>query len=236
MTYAELFKKLRYELKYDREVKTKDHDIQYTVFVDEKKKRIWLAFQATNGIVDWRDNFDFFFQKEPVQLYKDQVSVIRVHRGFKKAYKSAKDQIMFDLTELIIKHPDFEVIITGWSHGGGLSYVAAEDINFRTRPDQKDPNTGLKPIVITYGSPKVFADDVSVQYYRQCVKETIEFADRNDITARVPFGYKKASLCGYIGDKKVNIFKLLNPFKYHCTYADEKTYENMAEAGITYVL
>ena len=174
MTFSELFRHFRYTLKYDKAIRTEKHEVQYTIHIDEVKKRIQRFL-----------------------------------------------------------HHDYEVIIAGWSHGGALSFIAVEDINFRTRSNKNDPDTGLKPIVLTYGAPRVFSDDASIEYVRSCVKLFVEISNYNDITCRVPFGYRRTSTCGCIGDK-FNFFKLFNPFKYHSNYEEEETYRNIGEAGISF--
>lgn len=66
-----------------------------------------------------------------------------VAKGWADAYKSANDLIMEKLISVL--KPDYNVEICGWSYGGAVALLAAEDFYFRTK---------IKPDVITFGAPK----------------------------------------------------------------------------------
>lgn len=190
-----MYRELR-NLKYDKAGK----DVDYKIVLEGDILKVF--FLGSNSKIDWIHNFDF-----PITVYKNQVSPIKAHRGFVKAYKSANDAIF----EKIGKIEDLStkiVYVVGHSYGGAMSILFAEDFYFRYN---------IKPKVITYGSPKVLYGKKATEYVRSCCNEVSQFAHRNDIvTYMPPFPfYKHVSLVRF---GKFNFFSLFNPGKYHQCY------------------
>lgn len=201
-------------------------DCDYDIEINDEKKKIYLRFQESGSKNDWKNNLNFFvgnakifftFAKSP---YKEQVLPFKVHRGILKAYKSANDDIMNRIFNILNEKPDYNLTITGWSHGAGLALFAAEDFNFRSRTDKKDPNTGKKADVYTFGGPAVIFGDDSVEYFKKCINKIYEFCNNKDIVTYLPpkfFGYRhvnRVNIASFIVESK----KMLNPQKYHTTY------------------
>lgn len=200
---------------------------------EENKIKIFLMFQDSNGFKDWINNLRYFASIYTKKPYKNQKSKnLVLHSGFLHAYKSSNDFIMdcllykIECERLNNKNSEIEIIITGWSHGGGLSQLAAEDLNFRTRKDINDVNSGIKPKVIVFGSPKVLVFNSTAEYVRSCCSEIIEVSQFNDlITILPPFlRYKHISKNLKRVGTKLNIFKLFNPLIYHTSYDDKSIY------------
>ena len=230
MNYAQLFNHIKNDGCSWKSVERDKHSVQYSIEVDDKTKVIRLLFQESSDKIDWRDNFKF-----PSKVYKNQTSPILAHSGFAEAYKSANDIIMEELINKISSSSGFKVVITGWSHGGALAQLAAEDLNYRTRALSTDPNTGVKPIVVTFGSPKVFKNKASVEYVRDCCESVTEVAQHNDIVSRVFWLHKHLATNKKLGEKYC-IFKVINPFKYHTEYDKEELYagKEFDKSGIIY--
>ena len=184
--------------------KTVGDDVQYAIFSDDKN--IYLAWQQTTSERDWQINFDF-----PAKMYKKQESCICVARGWGNAYKSCNDEVMNDfITRLGDKQP----VICGWSYGGAMSVISAEDFYYRTK---------IKPVVITYGAPKPLFGAKCQKYVLSCCKEVYQWTHVNDLVTIMP------PLIGYyrLATNKLGKFNLIEFFKpniYHCIYGDKNIY------------
>lgn len=186
-------------------------EIDWKIIVDEVDGVIRLLFQETNGKQDWKTNLDF-----PVKPYKRQQKCFFIHRGFAKAWKSCNDEIMKAFIDAKMRFPLYKTQISGWSHGGGLAPLAAEDFKFRT---------GVKvDELITFGAPKIIFGIGSLVYFRKVAKTIHNYCFAYDFITWVPPFYcnvKKTLL-----DKK-NCWKMWRVFqivKYHCGYGEKEYY------------
>lgn len=203
-------------IKTTKDYKTAGDSVDYKVLVDDENHRIKLLFQCSHGDVDWKNNFDF-----PVKPYKEQENTLYYHRGFAKAYKSANDAIMSDLISAVSKNQEYVVEISGWSLGGAMAVLAAEDFNFRT---------GRLSVLITFGSPKVCFGKKTKERIKNCCFLIRQFANVNDCVPDMPPfpGYCHVDEVK-IGYDSWNLFRWLNPNKYHTAYGDLKQYEEQSK-------
>lgn len=124
MTLLDYFNNCQYSGKW----KTIGNDLQY------KLESNILYLQPTSSNSDWKINFNFI-----PRSYKNQNIKWFVHRGFFNQWQSVRDILLPEL--LTIK----DLIIVGYSHGGGLAQIIHEDIYF---------HTGNNVETILFGSPK----------------------------------------------------------------------------------
>jgi hypothetical protein len=188
--------------------KTVGDDVQYAIFSDEEY--LYLAFQQSVSKRDWQVNFNF-----PAKLYKNQKSCILAARGWGNAYKSCNDEIMNDFITKLKADVRKKPVICGWSYGGAMSLLAAEDLHYRT---------GHKPTVITYGAPKPLFGLKTKNYVLSCVSEVYQYTHVNDLVTIMP---PLAGYCRLKTDKigeKFNLIKFFNPEKYHCIYGEKNDY------------
>lgn len=206
MTHSELFSYLKRKSNYTKV----GLDVDYDIEVDDVNKTIGVFFEESATEQDWKTNFNF-----PVRPYKHQKSCLWVHRGFKKAWKSANDKIIREVID-IRSRTGYNVIFIGWSFGGAMCQFAVEDFFF---------NTGIRSDVITFGAPNVFFGKKSVNYVKSCCKSVVQFANRNDVVTIMPPLYSQ--ICKIkIGDK-FNLFKLFKPKIYHCNYDEVLKADNL---------
>lgn len=201
MTDAELFTLIK-DKKDWKKIKTKKHELNYFIMLDGTD--LYLLFQESDGKKDWKDNLNFI--PFPCKVYKNQENKLLCHRGFMKEYKSGNDEIMAELIVAIHQHTPKRVIVSGWSNGGAMALLATEDIHYRT---------GIKPILITFGSPKVAYNKETVKTFENACLSITEWCHVCDIVTDVPFGGKHVRRVD-IGEKKP--FGKLNPWKYHTNY------------------
>lgn len=89
------------------------------------KKVLYLYFQCSEGVLDWKNNLDF-----PARAYSNGEMCWFVHRGFLRAWKSVRkeieDKIRFQLHRGGVTH----IVCVGYSHGAVLAGLASEDMQF----------------------------------------------------------------------------------------------------------
>lgn len=193
-------------LKNSHDYKTAGLDVQYKIVMDETDKVIRLCFQESASKQDWIINFTFW--KKP---YKHQEATFYVHAGYVKAWKSCNDVVMQELQQAVKDNPGHTVEIIGWSYGGFMALMAAEDWNYRT---------GDKADVETFGAPKGLYFKKSRDHFRSCCAGIKQHARRNDIvTWNVPwpwvYNVLKVEYC-----EPFSIKRLFNPNVEHTTYED----------------
>lgn len=184
--------------------KTVGNDLQYYIFKDNIKQKIYIIFQESRSKIDWKVNFNF-----PSKVYKRQSKFYLVHRGYVKSWKSCNDIIMNELISFIQSNPNYEVVISGWSYGGAISQLCAEDLYYRTK---------IKPTLITFGSPKILYFLFSKKHFENCCKEIKQYYQPNDfVTWMMPFFFVHHLNKVKCGDN-FNIKKLFNTEYLHMHY------------------
>lgn len=186
-------------------------DVDFLVQEDIENKKIQLIFAESNSETDWKHNFQF-----PIKLYKHQKNRFWVASGWGNAYKSASLEIFKVLAEKINMHPYFEIEIMGFSFGGAMAVLAAEDVFFRLN---------IKSNLITFGCPKVLFGKKTKEYFNKCCNSIKQYAHVNDIVTYCPpfLGYTNINVIR-LGNKRT-VKDLLNPYKYHQIYCDETLYK-----------
>ena len=95
----------------------------YAVQYDEGT--IYLLFEWSDGVTDWRRNLDF-----PVAPYKRMEDTWYCHRGFLKTWRQMRDEVE-GLVAAYKKHrPVGRITCVGYSHGAALALLATEDMAF----------------------------------------------------------------------------------------------------------
>lgn len=201
MTQWDLFKLIQ-----DTEYKTAGDDVDYQVTFIEGRPA--LLFQESTTKRDWENNFNF-----PRKLYKKQERWLRVHRGFGQAWKSANDEIMAEFFKAV-EIADATPIIAGWSFGGAMAILAAEDFNYRYKK---------WPEVVTFGAPKVAGDLWTASTIYSC-GNFIQYANVNDVVPLCPplpgFHHINKVKCG----RPFRLLQLFKPEIHHCNYGDLTIY------------
>lgn len=100
--------------------------------------RLTLYFECSNGVTDWRNNFNF-----PAKPYRAMTNLWFCHRGFLKVWKSIEPYISKDICDVSVKKID----IVGYSHGGAIAQLCFEYVKYN-RPDVEVAGVG-------FGAPRV---------------------------------------------------------------------------------
>lgn len=110
--------------------KTVGNDIQYKIVSNT------IYFCPSNSDIDWKTNFNF-----PAIPYKNQAIKWYAHKGYVKAWKSARDIILKEMLYYNV------ITIVGYSFGAAIATLAHEDFMY-TYPCNKVQT-------IVFGSPRV---------------------------------------------------------------------------------
>ena len=114
-------------------------DINYAFL--RKEDVLYLFFEASNGVTDWKRNFDF-----PAKPYKRMGKTLWfAHSGFVNAWKKLEPH----LAPLIHDRRIHQIVATGYSHGAAIAVLCHEYIWYA----RADLRTRLKSY--GFGCPRV---------------------------------------------------------------------------------
>lgn len=143
-----------------------------------------IYFEWSNGITDWKNNFDF-----PAKPYREMQDKWYCHRGFLKVWKAIEPHLKEQIMNPGIKW----ICIAGYSHGGAIAQLCYEYCKFN-RPDCYLLGYG-------YGAPRVVWG-----FLNHRVKERFEgfivVRNKRDIVTHLPpvlFGYRNIGTLFTIG-------------------------------------
>jgi len=87
---------------------------------------IYLLFEWSDGFFDWVHNFLF-----PAKPYKNMGSLWFCHRGFLKVWRAMRDEVEKNIRCKLATHPKIKnIVCVGYSHGGAISLLATEDMEY----------------------------------------------------------------------------------------------------------
>ena len=138
---------------------------------DKVNDTYYVKFRGTGSeLKSWATNFNFFQKK--VKFY-EKGELIKVHRGFLKAWSEVKDEIISKLG----KNPE-KIIVSGFSQGGALATLAYKDFKYRF------PKANIQ--AFTFASPRVFGI-VSAFKLKKTFSELIRVYVNGDLVTHLPF-------------------------------------------------
>ena len=149
-------------------------------------KTLYLFFEKSNGIVDWKNNLDF-----PAKPYHEMQDLWYVHRGFLRVFQSIKPRIKTLLAEGGIGR----IIISGYSHGAALALLCHEFCVFN-RPDLAEYIYGFG-----FGCPRVVWGRLNRRIRARFRNFTV-VRNCSDLVTHVPpwiFGYRHVGRVLHIG-------------------------------------
>ena len=162
MTDTELFKYLKHKSDYDVLL----GDFQYKVEVSNEDRRIYCFFEESQQKSDWVTNLSAL----PVHW---NYGMWWVHGGYRKAWKEHRYSILGVVKKLADNCPDYTVCFCGWSYGGAIALLAAvswwEEAGI------------TKPLLITFGAPKVALGSSTTKYFEHCISpDSRQYIHRSD--------------------------------------------------------
>lgn len=152
--------------------------------VELKGNTLRLLFEKSDGLEDWKNNFDF-----PIKPYKSMEHSWRCHRGFLKVWKAVEPYV----AEYIMNPHVRKIEIVGYSHGAAIALLCYEYCIFN-RPDVEVRGVG-------FGCPRVFWGAVPKEVKGR-FDNFVVVRNGNDIVTHVPpafLGFRHISKVVKIG-------------------------------------
>lgn len=201
--------------------------VEVGITVSHEFKRITTVFRGTDSLLDWFYNLIFF--KKTIK------SNIKVHYGFYQKIMKEKlfESLKNDLNFLEDKYPDYNLYITGYSLGGGLStlfgYLYSDFTN--------------KPIeIITFASPRVGNYYFMTEFDNKPNLNLYRIQNNLDIVPVIPFiNYYHVGYLVLIKNESLQIFYkynydnwTFNCFRYFNSqdHKLERYYDNLNQISV----
>lgn len=154
---------------------------------------LYLLFEWSDGFWDWFHNFLF-----PARPYKSMNKIWFCHRGFLKVWKAMRDEVETNVIMELETQPNIQnIVCVGYSHGGGISLFATEDMEFLYGDTYNVTGYG-------FGAPRVvwgfLPKDVKKRLQRFYVVRNIP-----DLVTHAPpaiFGFRHVGGVVKIGEKR----------------------------------
>ena len=184
---------------YDSYVYINQPKTKSVCYIFYNNNNIDVCFKGTSTITDICFNIDIY----PKLFLNDK---IRLHNGFLKKYLSLRENIIYNLNDIIKKKDIKEISFNGYSSGGALANIASLDMSYIYN------NITIK--CITFGSPRVGNEDF-IKTYNSRIFHSIRVVNKNDIIPLVPppILYKHVHQPILIENKN-NSFMSFNVYKY----------------------
>ena len=194
-----------YLLKKTRDYEVVGRDLDYKIMVNDEAKEVIIQFEESDSDEDWLNNCLFF--PWPLKLDK---KIVWTTLGYARIYKSAKNIPFEEFYNQIKEHPDYKVIIWGWSIGSAMAKITARHLEIRTG--------GKKQIdeLTTWGDVKCWYNPF-YSIKKRCVLIR-EYVTPNDVvTWCIPICRRDVK--NKVGDK-YSFKKTFNSEYYHLNYQE----------------
>ena len=192
-----------YCIKYTYDYEVIGRDLDYKIMVNDETKQVIIQFEETDCKEDWVNNYLFI----PWPLKLDN-KIVWTTLGYARVYKSAKDVPFNEFYKQIQEHPDYQIVIWGWSFGSAMAKIVARHFSIRTGGEV------LIDELTTFGDVKCWYNPFySVK--KNC-KKIREYIQSNDmITWCIPLCRRDVNC--RVGDR-FSLRKLKNSETYHISY------------------
>ena len=121
-----------YNIRYTYDYTEIGEDLDYKIMVNDETKEVIIQFEESDSDEDWKNNYLFF----PWPLKLDN-KIVWTTYGYAKVYKSAQDIPFNEFYKQIEAHPDYKVVIWGWSIGSAMAKITARHFEIRTKGQKK---------------------------------------------------------------------------------------------------
>jgi hypothetical protein len=161
-------------------------------------KGLYIYFQKSNGLVDWKNNFDF-----PAKPYRDMEDKWYAHRGFLRVWKVIEPHLKEAIMNPEVRH----ISIYGYSHGAALALLCHEYCKYH-RPDINVYGYGFGAPRVIWGFPN--------KRVKERFKGFIVIRNKRDIVTHLPpavFGFRHYRV-KTIGDGSYNSIDAHRPESY----------------------
>jgi len=148
-------------------------------FVAQKGSESFIAFRGTTTVSEWIRNLNVRLSGYVLGGFG------RVHEGFLETYVSMRKALLEAVGRL---NPRNRLFVTGHSLGAALATLALPDIAAAT--------PFARPVMYTYGSPRVGDNQFCTAFNGTCGKDSFRIVNTSDIVVSLPL---PAPVFGVIG-------------------------------------
>ena len=176
-------------------------DLQVGITISETNKRICVVFRGSESLYDWYYGLSFF----KTQLHND----VYVHSGFYEHLhnNNISLKITVEIIELLNKHKDFNIFITGHSLGGALSTLYGYELSRQL---------SNKITVVSFASPRVGNTSFKESFDKQENLIHYRISNKHDIVTALPnINFTHVGINITLTDSK---YKLFNNYDYPWYY------------------
>lgn len=192
-----------YCIKYTYDYEVIGRDLDYKIMVNDETKQVIIQFEETDSKEDWVNNYLFI----PWPLKLDN-KIVWTTLGYARVYKSAKDVPFNEFYKQIQEHPDYQIVIWGWSFGSAMAKIVARHFSIRTGGEV------LIDELTTFGDVKCWYNPFySVKKHCKKIREYVQSNDM--ITWCIPLCRRDVNC--RVGDR-FSLRKLKNSENYHISY------------------
>ncbi|MBO4857108.1 MAG: hypothetical protein J5527_01165 [Treponema sp.] len=192
-----------YCIKYTYDYEVIGRDLDYKIMVNDETKQVIIQFEETDCKEDWVNNYLFI----PWPLKLDN-KIVWTTLGYARVYKSAKDVPFNEFYKQIQEHPDYQIVIWGWSFGSAMAKIVARHFSIRTGGEV------LIDELTTFGDVKCWYNPFySVKKHCKKIREYVQSNDM--ITWCIPLCRRDVNC--RVGDR-FSLLKLKNSENYHISY------------------
>ncbi|KAF8426627.1 Alpha/Beta hydrolase protein [Tirmania nivea] len=136
---------------------------------DVTTKTIVVAYRGSQSIRNWFTNALIEMKSIP-----QWCPGCEVHSGFLNAFQEEQATVVNSVTKLLQKYPEYRLVVTGHSLGGGIATIAATELRKR----------GFQVSLVTYGSPRV--GNEALAKYISASGSNFRVTHLNDPVPRLP--------------------------------------------------
>jgi len=189
-------------------------NMNYKFHIDTGAQIIYVCFQHSQGVSDWLYNILAL----PSRMEPYEGCGWWVHKGFATVWRSGNYIIMNQLLRLVgmPQMANFDIVFCGFSHGGPLAMLAAENW-YRIM--------GQRCQCITFGSPKLAWGDAARSVLNRAMILT-NWINRADAITALPFewwGFLHV-LIHLVNVRRIPILSLFNVWRHHQIYNRPEIY------------
>eukprot|EP00968_Pinguiococcus_pyrenoidosus_P027166 scaffold7358_cov252-Pinguiococcus_pyrenoidosus.AAC.10 len=162
-------------------------EFQSGIFLCEKHKFIAVAFRGTEGLTNTNITSEWLGINAlaiPVLVDKQRPEFGKVHLGFNRSLTKggSYDTLVSKIEELLERHPDHRVLVTGHSLGGALATV----FSFKLAVHFADRGSHRQVTLGSFASPRTGNGDFKAAFEALPNLNHNRFVNRGDPVASVP--------------------------------------------------
>ena len=149
-------------------------DLQGFIGILHKTKSIYVVFRGSSSPLNWI--YDIELKQVPYDSYSDCQECM-VHKGFYHSAMNVQKQVLLHLHSLKLKHPFYNIVVTGHSYGAAVSQLIAMEV-IKEWSDVE---------IFNFGQPRI-GNTAYASLVNQLLQVNWRFVHDRDIVPHLPPG------------------------------------------------